>query len=195
MENEPEIISLFGPRTRLMTGHPMPAPATARTNLRSFSRILVFCAGLLLLLAGYLGLGEYWLHTRWIRTEAEVLNSEIYERVDSSAKRGLTTFYGFRCLIAFRVAGEGRRSQLDFGPIFASKMDAQIWAAHFRRGGKIPISYEPPNAARVRFAGDSLYVTAAGTLKLAGFLFGAGWIVMLASKSELSTSVTLATDR
>jgi hypothetical protein len=98
----------------------------------------------------------------------------------------VTSFYGFRCAVAFRAAGEARRSQLDFGSAFNSKIDAEIWAARFPPGGQISILYKPTDATRVRFSGDApTVVTASGTVKVAGCLLFAGLLAILVSKQEL----------
>jgi len=143
-----------------------------------------------LLLSGYLGFAQYWLQTQWIKTNAEVLSRQDYDQRSVQAtrlSRGATMFYGVRYTVSFPANGETRHSQLDFGPAFPSKLDAQIWAAHFQPGQQIPILYRPSDPARIRFAGDypSSYATASATLNLAVWLLGLGFLAILAARSDL----------
>jgi hypothetical protein len=190
MANESEIITLFGRRPPLMTVDPTLSPTAPGTTLRTLGQALLIFAALFLLLSGYLGCVQYLFQTRWIKTGAEVRGGQVYEQVDHSSKRGVKSFYGFRCAVSYRGAGEARQSQLDFGPIFASQTDAEVWAARFPPGSQVPVRYQPSDAATVRFAGDPppSDVTAAGALKLAGCLLVAGMLAFMASKSELSSS-------
>jgi uncharacterized protein DUF3592 len=179
------ITTLFGPRPPATTVDPVPSPTPAIT-LRSVGRLLVTCAGLLLVLSGCLGFVQYLLQTQWTKSGAEVLRVQVYEHAHSSSKRGVSTFYSCRYTVAYRVAGDARQSQLDFGPIFATRTEAEIWAARFPLGSQIPIFYKPSATATLRFAGDPppSYLTASGTMKLAGCLLLAGLLAMVASKQN-----------
>jgi hypothetical protein len=190
--NNSEIITLFGRRTPLMPVDPTPSPTAPGTTLRALGQALLIFAGLFLLLSGYLGFVQYLLQTQWIKTSAEVRGGQIYEQVHDSSKRGVSRFYGFRCTVSFPVPGGARQSQLDFGPISTSKVDAEVWAARFPPDSQVSVLYQPSDAAWVRFAGDPppSYATASGALKLAGCLLVAGLLAFMTSKSELSSSPT-----
>ncbi len=122
-------------------------------------------------------------------TDAEVRGGEIYERVSHSARRGVSSFYGFRCTVSFAFAGGARQSQLDSGPIFANHFDAGVWAARFPQGRRIPIFYDPSDAREVRFAGETPpgYATAQGALTFACFFFLLGTLALLSSSHEVAT--------
>jgi len=92
------------------------------------------------------------------------------------------------------VTGEARQSQLDFGPIFATQLDAGVWAARFPQGRQIPILYKRSDAREVRFAGGtpSGHATAAGALTLACLFLVLGTLALMASRSELVTEQTTA---
>jgi hypothetical protein len=188
--NESEIITLLGQRPPLMRVDPAPSPTAPQATLRTLGHALLIFAGFFLILSGYLGFVSYLFQTRWIKTGAEVRAGQIYEEVHDWTKFGVTTFYGFRCTVSFPVAGKDRQSQLDFGGGFATKRDAEIWAAHFPPGSQIPVLYQPSDASVVRFAGDPppSYATASGTLKLAAFMLVAGLLACISSKSQLSSS-------
>jgi Protein of unknown function (DUF3592) len=188
--NNAEIITLFGRRPPLVPVDSTQSSTAPRATLRTLGHALLIFAGFFLILSGYLGFVDYLLQTRWIKTAAEVRGGQIYEDVHRSAKRGVETFYGFRCTVSFPVAGEARQSQLDFGGVFASKMDAEIWAARFPPGSQIPVFYQPRDASLVRFAADPppSYATVSGTLKLAACMLVTGLLACMASKSELPRS-------
>lgn len=185
MRNDSGITNLLGPRAPLTQAGLAP-PAAGGRIFRSLGRILVSFAALLLLLSIYLGCVDYWLRARWIQTDAEVMGVEAYESVHHSARRGMETFYGVRYTVSFRVNEVTRQSQLDFGPAFSSKVEAEAWATRFPQGSQIPILYKPPDGADVRSAGDAPNLTALGTLKLAGGLFLAGLLALVSSKAEVS---------
>jgi len=176
VRNDSGITNLLGPRAPLTQAGLAP-PAAGGRIFRSLGRILVSFAALLLLLSIYLGCVDYWLRARWIQA---------YESVHHSARRGMETFCGVRCTVSFRVNEVTRQSQLDFGPAFSSKVEAEAWATRFPQGSQIPILYKPPDGADVRSAGDAPNLTALGTLKLAGGLFLAGLLALVSSKAEVS---------
>lgn len=197
MAHESELTTLFGPEPSLKTPDPGPSAVPAVIALRFFGTLLILFGTFFLLLSGYLGFAQYWLQTQWIKTDAEVLSRQDYEERSVrvvKVNRGTTMFYGVRCTVSFPANGETRHSQLDFGPAFPSKLNAQIWEAHFQPGQQIPILYKASDPARIRFAGDypSSYATASGTFKLAAWLLVPGLLAIVAARSDLFASAKSA---
>ncbi len=197
MAHESELTTLFGPEPSLKTLDPGPSAVPSVVALRFFGVLLILSGTFFLLLSGYLVFAQYWLQTQWIKTDAKVLSRQDYDQRSVQAarlSRGATIFYGVRCSVSFPANGEIRHSQLDFGPAFPSKLDAQIWAGHCQPGQQIPVLYKPSDPARIRFAGDypSSYATAAGTLKLAAWLLVPGLLAIMAARSDLFASAKSA---
>jgi len=178
--------TLFGPRPSLASAE--PTPVKAMSIVGGLGRILISIAALLVLLSAYLGFVQYWLQTHWIETNAQVVSVQIYASSRTWPNHAAKLFYGVRSTVSFPVDGKLRESQIDSGPTFAARIDAEVWASDFRPGGQVPILYQPPDGARVRPAVDSRDVTMSGCLRWSGCVFLAGLLAILASKQNAGVS-------
>jgi hypothetical protein len=188
VSNEPAITTLFLPRKSASLA-PEPSPGSVLRNFGRFlGRVLVFFSVLIFLLSGYVAFADYWIQTRWTKSDATVLSIELSERSSGSTSRpghGGTSSksYFLHCTVSYPVAGETRRSELD-SPGSGYRIDAQVWAATLSPGQHIAIRYLPSNPSKIRLADNPADATAMGSLRVGLYLFVPGILLILASRSE-----------
>jgi hypothetical protein len=188
VSHDPAITTLFGAR-KLATITPTPfADGTWRKFRQLLGRTLVFLSLPLFLLSGYLTFAQYWIQTRWTKSEATVLSGQIRQRSSgSTTTRGAvgasSNSYFFHCTVSYQVTGQTRQSELD-SPGSPYRMDAQAWAASWSEGQRVYIQYQASNPSKIRLADNPAEITAIGSLREASYFFLPGVLLILTSRSE-----------
>jgi hypothetical protein len=121
---------------------------------------------LLLVLSAWFACSRYSLLSSWVRTDAEILNGDVYSdftHYETRAQTRIQPVFGFRCTVRFQANGRLYEAPADIGYKKSSKSEMIDCYLRFPAGGSTKIAYDPVDPNRVILAED-LRTSYAGAL-------------------------------